>query len=152
MKKYDLISGCFLLLVSLVICIGSLQLEIGALNAPGSGFYPLVTGLSLGVFSILIMLQARKEGGPTVQFWAPGANKKGIAWSFFIILVYALLLEDLGFLGTGIIFFVFVSRFVSGHRWKSAFIFALVATFATYTLFKYLLHAPLPQGILKGVF
>lgn len=152
MRKSDIISGVFLLLVSVFICIGSMQMEVGRLNAPGPGFYPLVTGLALGIFSILILIQARKETSEAVRFWAPNANKRGILSAFIIILIYAVLLERIGFLGTSVIFFILVSRFMSGHRWKTAIFFALIASFATYGVFKFLLNAPLPQGILEGVF
>jgi putative tricarboxylic transport membrane protein len=152
MRKYDIISGFFLLAVSLAICAGSLRLNVGTFTAPGSGFFPLVTGLALSVFSILILAEARKSAKETVRFWAPKANKKGIYLTFLFILVYALLLERLGFIGTTVLFFLLVSRFVSGHRWATAVFFALVTSLATYFVFTILLHAPLPQGILERMF
>jgi hypothetical protein len=82
----------------------------------------------------------------------PGANKKGIHLTFLFILFYALLLERVGFIGTTIIFFLLISRFVSRHRWSTAVFFGLVTSFATYFVFTILLHAPLPQGILERIF
>jgi putative tricarboxylic transport membrane protein len=152
MQKYDIISGLFLLAVSLAICAGSLRLNVGNLTAPGAGFFPLVTGLVLGIFSILILVEAKKSGKETVRFWAPEANTRGIYLTFLFILVYALLLERLGFIGTTVLFFLLVSRFVSGHRWVTAVFFALVTSFATYFVFSFLLHAPLPQGIIGRMF
>jgi putative tricarboxylic transport membrane protein len=152
MRKYDILSGLFLLALSLAICSGSLPLQVGTLTSPGSGFFPLVTGLVLGIFSILIVLQAGKAGRETVRFWAPEANTKGIYLTAFFILVYALLLERLGFIGTTILFFLLVSRFVSSHRWTTAFFFALVTSLATYFVFSYLLHTPLPPGIVGRMF
>ena len=152
MQKYDILSGLFLLGVSLAICAGSLQLEVGTINAPGSGFFPLVTGLVLCVFSILILIQASKAGREPVRFWALEANKKNIYLTALFILVYALLLERLGFIGTTIFFFLLFSRFVSGHRWSTAVFFAVVTSLATYFVFTILLHAPLPQGIVGRIF
>jgi putative tricarboxylic transport membrane protein len=152
MRKYDIVSGLFLLTVSLAICAGSLRLNVGTLTAPGSGFFPLVTGLVLGIFSALILVGARKSGKETVRFWAPQANKKGVYLTFLLILVYALLLERLGFIGTTVLFLFLVSRFVSGHRWATAVFFALVTSFTTYIVFSILLHVPLPQGILGRIF
>jgi putative tricarboxylic transport membrane protein len=152
MRKYDIISGLFLLAIALAICGGSFQLHVGTLTSPGAGFFPLVTGLTLGIFSILILVEARKSAKETVKFWAPKANKKGIYLTFLFILVYALLLERLGFIGTTVLFFLLVSRFVSGHRWATAVFFALVTSLATYFVFTILLHAPLPQGILERMF
>ena len=152
MRKYDILSGLFLLAVALSICVGSSQLHVGTLTAPGAGFFPLVTGLTLGIFSILVLVGAKKSGKETIRFWAPQANKKGIYLTFLFILFYALLLERLGFIGTTVLFFILVSRFVSGHRWATAVFFAFLTSLATYFVFTILLHAPLPLGILERMF
>jgi hypothetical protein len=144
MRKYDILSGLFLLAVSLAICDGSLHLHVGTFTAPGAGFFPLVTGVVLGVFSILIMIQAKKTVEGPVKFWAPDANKKGIFLTSLFILLYALLLERVGFLATTTLFFLLVSRFVFGFRWSRSVFFALVFTL--------LLDAPLPQGIVESLF
>jgi len=152
MRKYDILSGLFLLIVSLGICVGSLSHRVGVLTAPGPGFFPLVMGLVLGIFSVLILVQAKKERTEPVRFWAPDANKRGIALTFLFILVYALLLERAGFIATTILFFLLVSRFVCGHRWRTAVFFAVVTSFATYFVFSILIHAPLPVGIVERIF
>ncbi len=151
MRKFDLLSGGFLLTLALVICGLSLQFDVGQLNSPGPGFYPLTCGLSLGVFSILIILQALKQSHTVVRFWSTGANKKRIVTAFGIILLYALMLEPLGFVATTITFFLLISRFVSGHGWKTASFFSATATLCIYVVFRYLLHAPLPHGLLEGI-
>jgi putative tricarboxylic transport membrane protein len=152
MRKYDILSGLFLLVVSLAILFGSLQHPVGTLTAPGAGFFPLATGLVLGIFSVLIIAQARDKGKEAVRFWAPAANRKGIYLAFLFILVYALLLERLGFIASTTLFFVLFSRYVSGHRWTTAVFFALVTSLATYFVFNLVLHAPLPQGITGRMF
>ena len=152
MKKFDTVSGLFLLILSIAICIGSLRLHVGTFRAPGAGLFPLVTGVVLGVFSILILLEARRKAEEAISFWAPGADKKAIFLSFLFILIYALFLERIGFLAATFIFFFLISRFVSKHRWATAVFFAVVTSAATYGVFKYLLRSPLPQGILEGVF
>ena len=152
MKKFDTISGLFLLVLSIAICTGSLRLHVGTFRAPGAGLFPLVTGVLLGVFSILILLEARRKAEEAIPFWVPGANIKAISLSFLVILIYALLLERLGFLASTLVFFLLISRFVSGHRWGTALFFAVVASVATYSVFKFLLRSPLPPGILERFF
>jgi putative tricarboxylic transport membrane protein len=152
MRKFDILSGTFLLAISFAICIGSLQLHVGTLTGPGSGFFPLMTGLVLGVFSILILMQARKAPMEWSPFWAPKANKTGIYLTILFLFVYAMLLERIGFIGATILFFIMVSRFVSRHRWRTAVFFAFVTSFATYFVFTLLLRAPLPRGIIGGMF
>jgi putative tricarboxylic transport membrane protein len=152
MKKFDTLSGLFLLILSLAICIGSLRLHVGTFRAPGAGLFPLITGVVLGVFSILILLEARRKTEAATQFWVPGADIKAIFLSSLVILIYALFLERLGFLASTLLFFVLISRFVSGHRWTTALFFAVVASAATYSVFKFLLRSPLPAGILERFF
>jgi putative tricarboxylic transport membrane protein len=147
MRRYDFLSGLFLLALSLVICIGSLRLQVGTLTEPASGFFPLVTGLVLALFSIGILWGAWKESRAPVEFWASDANKKGVYLALLSILFYTLFLEPLGFVVTTILFFTLFSRFVSGHRWTTAVFFGFAASLATYLVFNYLLHAPLPPGV-----
>lgn len=152
MRKYDILSGFFLLCVSLAILGGSLQLQVGTLTEPGSGFFPMLTGVVLGIFSVLIIAQAKKTGALPVRFWAHAADRRAIYLSFFFILVYALLLERLGFILSTTLFFILFSRYVSRHRWVSAVFFAVVTSLATYFVFNLLLHAPLPQGVVGRIF
>ena len=152
MKKFDTISGLLLLILSIAICIGSLRFHVGTFRAPGAGLFPLVTGVALGIFSILILFEARRRTEEPILFWVPGADKKAIFFSSLVILVYALFLERLGFLAATLVFFLLISRFVSGHRWTTAAFFAVVASLATYSVFKFLLRSPLPPGILERAF
>jgi hypothetical protein len=54
---------------------------MGTLTSPGSGFFPLVTVLTLGIFPILILAEARKSGNEIVKFWVP---EKNITMSFIL--------------------------------------------------------------------
>ncbi|RJR51177.1 MAG: tripartite tricarboxylate transporter TctB family protein [Desulfobacteraceae bacterium] len=152
MRKLDIQSGIFLLLASVAICVGSLQHEVGSLTEPGSGFFPLVTGLVLGVLAILILIEGWKKEQDSAAFWSPAANKMGIFLTIVFILVFSFLLEWAGFLITTTLFFLLVSRFVSHHRWSTALFFGLAASISTYVVFNYLLRAPLPGGIVERIF
>jgi putative tricarboxylic transport membrane protein len=149
MRKFDLLSGGALFALSLVICGLSLKLEVGRPNHPGPGFYPLVCGAALGVFALLIMLQALGARPAAVRFWKAGANRRRIAAAFAIILLYALMLEPCGFVATTLVFFILISRFVSGHGWKNAAAFSAIATIGIYAVFRFLLRAPLPEGLIE---
>jgi TctA family transporter len=69
MRKYDMLSGLFLLAVSLAIFVGSMHLQSGTLTAPGSVFFPLITGLVMGIFSILIIARAMDASNQPAFFW-----------------------------------------------------------------------------------
>jgi len=152
MRRYDIISGLFLLTLSIAICIGSLQLKVGTFTSPGSGFFPLFTGLMLGIFSILILIEAVKLKKEDISFWMPNANKSGIYLTFLLIFLYALLLEWLGFIATSLLFFFLISRLVFYLRWVTSSLFAIITSFGIYFIFTILLRAPLPKGIIERIF
>lgn len=151
MRKFDMLSGLFLLAISLAICIGSLRLQVGTLTEPASGFFPLITGMVLALFSILIIAGAGREKAAPVSFWASEANKKGVYLALLFTLFYIFFLERVGFVLTTILFFMLFSRFVSGHRWRTAVFFGIATSLATYFVFSFLLRAPLPQGIIGRI-
>jgi putative tricarboxylic transport membrane protein len=152
MRKLDIQSGIFLLVLSMGICAGSLQHEVGTLTEPGSGFFPLFTGLALWILSIIILVEGWKASRGSARFWEPGANQKGIYLAIAFILLFAFLLERAGFILTTTLFFFLVSRFVSRHRWSTALFFGVAASVATYVVFSFLLRAPLPGGIVESMF
>ncbi len=152
MRKYDIISGLFLFILAIAICMGSLQLKIGTFTSPGSGFFPLFTGIMLGFFSVLILIEAIKLKKEDISFWMPNANKKAIYLTFLLILLYALLLERFGFIGTSLIFFLLISRLVFSLRWVTSIFFSIITSFGIYLIFKILLRAPLPKGIIERIF
>lgn len=152
MRRLDIQSGIFLLLLSVGICVGSLQQTVGTLTEPGSGFFPLLMGLVLGALSLFILIEGWKGSRDSVEFWLPAGNRKGIYLTVVFILVFAFLLERAGFLFTTTLFFFLASRFVSGHRWSTALFFGLAASITTFVVFNFLLRAPLPGGIVESMF
>ncbi|RJR31001.1 MAG: tripartite tricarboxylate transporter TctB family protein [Desulfobacteraceae bacterium] len=151
MQKHDTLSGLFLLAISLAVCTGSVKLGVGTLHEPGSGFFPLASGLALGVFALLILYRAGSETRAD-SFWTSGANKRAIYLTLALLLLYAIILEPLGFIGSTIVLFLLFSRFVSGHRWKTSIFFAVAVSLATYFVFTLLLRAPLPGGVVERIF
>ncbi len=138
---------------SLAFAAGSLKLKIGQMSNPGSGFMPLVVGISLIFCSTVYLLkvfrcphepsrEGEKSGDSLGKHFVPMA----IAGCS---LVYPLLLAYLDFL---IATFLLVWLILIILKYKKAlvsFCIALVMTVATFLLFAKGLGVVLPSGDLE---
>lgn len=143
-KKLDGSALVFLFL-AVLICVESLNLEIGTLNAPKSGFFPFILGVSLGLLSILWLLIHIVRRG-TLE-WV----KVSISWKRAMpmlggLMAYALLLDFLGFsLATFLLVFLLVRAIESRPWWVAGLVGIGIVSFM-YTLFLLWLRVQLPTG------
>jgi len=149
MQRAEFISGLFLFGLSIFICYGALELEVGTPRSPAPGFFPLISGLAIGVLSILIWFGSRKKKVVENRFWLPQADKRGIVLTFGFLIFYALSLEFLGFLATNFLFFLLTTKFASHLRWGKTIVFTAFCTIGIQIVFKTLFNTPLPVGIFK---
>jgi hypothetical protein len=149
MQRADFMSGLFLFGLSIFICYGALRLDVGTPQAPAPGFFPLVSGLAIGILSILIWAGSRKRRSAETRFWLPHADKRGIVLTFGVLIFYALSLEFLGFPATNFLFFLLTAKFASHLRWGKAIVFTVLCTIGIQLVFKTLFNTPLPAGIFK---
>jgi putative tricarboxylic transport membrane protein len=146
MRRYQLGSSLFLLFFGAFICFEATKLDMGRIVKPGPGFFPFWLGLALVLVSLAIVLQARKAeaGGPSL--W------KGLRWPKIIVvlgvlLLYAFLLEWLGYLIATFFLMFFLFRFVETQRWWVVIFGSVTTSFVTYFLFKVWLQVQLPVGL-----
>jgi hypothetical protein len=149
MQRADFLSGLFLFGLSAIICYGALRIDVGTPQAPAPGFFPFVSGLAIGILSILIWAGSRKQKAAENRFWLPQADKKGIGLTFAFLVFYALFLEILGFLATNFLFFLMITKMSSKLSWGKAVIFTVLCTLGIQMVFKTLFNTPLPAGIFK---
>ncbi len=149
MQRADFVSGLFLSGLSIFICYGALRLDVGSPQAPAPGFFPFVSGLAIGILSILIWAGSRKKKAAETRFWLPQADKRGIVLTFGFLIFYALSLEFIGFLPTNFLFFILTAKFASHLRWGRAMVFTVLCTIGIQLVFKTLFNTPLPAGIFK---
>lgn len=120
------------------------DLTIGGFRSPGSGLFPMLIAVIMLVLSVLLMIFPPKKegGGPSVS----ARSAVRISVVFVALLLYAFLLESLGFL---IVSFVLTSllfvAFGSGSYWR-AILKGAVFTGLAYALFEILLKSNLPHG------
>jgi putative tricarboxylic transport membrane protein len=149
LKHPDLKSGFFFLLISIFVSIESFRVGIGKWNVPGPGFVPFWAGVVLGCLALsLIAYTIYSRPAPPSKNWY-----KEVLWGrWFItivsILVYAILLEYLGFIICTFILLNLLIIVIKPQQWKMAIIISITATGGAYFLFQIWLKAQLPKGFL----
>lgn len=146
----DRVSSLFWLVVGLVTIYGSVQLGLGSLHEPGSGFLSFLAGGFISLVAIVIFLQSfiRWRGVPLNLhvFWA-GVNWHRSAIISLLTLGFILALEGLGFFLASFLLLFILFKWVEKFSWNKAIIIPVLTLGFTYLLFNVLLKATLPKGI-----
>ena len=156
MERYDKVSSLTWLMASIAIIVTSIAYPLGTFAHPGPSFLPLLCGIFMGIFSLIVFIQAvlrdrrEPEKKDEISFLTNRWPKLGVA--LIILFAYAFLLEFLGYLVMTFLFMLFVLRVVEPTRWRTTLIEAVVATGFSYCLFELWLQVPLPKGFWPGLF
>lgn len=138
----DLQSGFFFFCFSLFVLWASLQVGLGTLHKPGSGFLSFCVGVSLSVFSLILIYK-----GWSVRE-SPAAFSRRVVLATISTIVYSLVLDSLGFLvATFILLGVFFHLGKPRQWWLLCGMSGLV-TFLVYLVFGILLQVSFPRGFL----
>ena len=150
MKRLDLVSSSSLLLLATAIGIQSYKLSLGTWAEPGPGFFPMGSGIALGLISFLILLNSlwTHEPGQRVPFWPGGRAAIKIVLVVLTLLLYGILLEYLGFLLCTFIALMFLLRVIETQKWFSAISFAVITTVISFAVFEFCLKSQFPKGII----
>jgi putative tricarboxylic transport membrane protein len=146
----DRISSLFWLGVGVVTLYGSVQLGLGTLREPGSGFLSFLAGVFISLVALIIFLQSfiRWRGVPLdlKTHWS-GVNWHRSLVISLITLGFILLLEGLGFFITSFLLLFLIFRYVERLSWRKAIIIPVLTLSLTYLLFNVFLKSTLPRGI-----
>jgi hypothetical protein len=137
----------FVLMVLGVAIIGiSLAYGFGTFRRPGPGLYPFFIGVSIFVFSIVLLISELRS-----PMRAPLFDKEGIKTFLFMIATFCLWIIVMPFLGYVIVTLLATCAFGKIMKlegwWKPLAVSAGTALFI-YLLFDYWLYIDLPRGIL----
>jgi putative tricarboxylic transport membrane protein len=148
MRKYDLISGLFLLGVSSGTCIMAYRLGFDDIHNPGPGLIPFGVAALLGLMSAGLSVRSLVEA-------TRGDQEKdvfeGIAWKKIIIalcglLGYGIFFNFLGFrISTFLLMILFLGA-VSRMKWRWALLTSLITVVCAYLIFVVWLGCPFPTG------
>ncbi len=148
MKRLDHITSLFLIALSLLILISSVQLGIGNLRKPGAGFIPFLASVLVFCLSVAVFMMGWKR--------PPGEEKRStVGWqnaAKMVLLVvglciYISFLKVLGYLIVAsllmfVMFFIFDPK-----KWYMHIVSALVVAGVSFAVFRGL-GVQLPTGIL----
>ncbi len=143
------LGGLFWLAFGLVIVIGSIELGLGTMKAPGSGFLSFAAGIVVLILAAVVVLQSFRGGKDSPKLTAIW---KAVNWRrpmivSLLIVFYILALESLGFFITSVVALFLLFRWVEKASWKRSALIPLSVTVFAYLLFHTMLKATLPQGI-----
>ena len=151
--KADRASGLFWLIFSALVSYESHKLGLGSLHQPGPGFLFFWTGIVTAILSLIVVWISLKKPSPgEAQEPVLGKGGKGhvskIVLVLLALLLYALLMEPLGFLIVTLLFFLFLLGVVEKKRWFFAVLVSLIVTTVSYLVFETGLQSQLPKGLL----
>jgi putative tricarboxylic transport membrane protein len=143
------LGGFFWLAFGLFIVYGSIELGLGTLKAPGSGFLSFSAGIVVLILSSLVVFQSFKGGKNSPGF---AAIWKAVNWRrpmvvSLLIVFYILALERLGFFLTSFVALFLLFRWVEKASWGRSALIPFSVTVFAYLLFHTMLKATLPEGI-----
>jgi len=134
------------LLLAAFICFKALQVPLGGLRMPGAGFFPLLLGVTLGIFSLMLLgtsLLNPAAGSPDVR-----PERPEVLYLVGSIFAAVVLFELAGFLLTMVLFTAVVMKALGSLSWVTAIVLAVVGSVTAYVVFSRVLQIALPSGIL----
>jgi putative tricarboxylic transport membrane protein len=153
MKRARLITSAILLLLACATLIETSKLPIGDLHSPQAGFFPLMIGLLLGTFSVVLLVQSlREKTGETRPVSESSGRRKRILLTLGALFFVALLFERLGYLISTFLLIGFLLAAVSMQRWWVVITTAFLSSLLSYLLFGVVLKTQLPDGVLARFF
>lgn len=143
MKRSDLSSGTFLLLLSLFILSQSLAFPFGTLSQPETGFLPSILGFLLAILSLVLLVRSLPRQKRKWVHFGRGFFEVLAAASGMVL--YAVFLQTLGYLIATSLMGLFLLTAVEKQHWTRGVIFSLVYGVISYFGFK-ALGVYLPAG------
>ena len=153
-KKYwDLASGVFLFLISIVLYVGAMNVKTLEVSTFGSGFFPKIVAILLALTSLPIILGGIKQAKTDGEEVRAAGNPrwKAVVATFVLMMAYAALLPYIGFIITTAVYLFLQINILSEDRHRRQILFAvisLVSAVVIFYLFVKVFNLMLPAGIL----
>ena len=151
MKKYERMTAMVTILAGVWIMYYAWQtLKLGSIHVPDAGFLPFLCGAGLAILGIVwaLMLQWTKEQA------REGAAEKRLWYrpllSLALMVLYGWAMEAIGYITSTLIFTIAWEQTIEREKWPKTMLVSLLATFAMYALFVYLLKVPVPPEFFFG--
>src|SRR5262245_1364645 len=143
-----IVSGVALIWVAvgILVCYGATRLGLGSITEPGSGFIFFWSGLILVILSLMVLAEGLRGTEEIVQETG-NMNWMKIALVLLSLVVYAFLLERLGFVLTTFMLLSFLLGRIERINWARSLGVASAAALGSFTIFELWLKIRLPKGI-----
>ena len=147
MGKHDKMSSIFLILVSIITCLGSIRIGLGTFGAPGSGFVPFIAGVFLGIMSLLILIKASRENKSKAILSQGRPNLRKVIKMILGLFIYVILLPILGYVVGTFLLMLFLLKGVETLKWRWAVATSILIVIVSYLIFDVWLQGMLPVGL-----
>lgn len=149
MRRREITSSLFWLIVGLILTIWSATYPLGELAQPGTGFLPLGLGVLLLIFSTVLLIRALRRPAPNAeQRSVLSTRRTSIVLTVVILLAAVFLFEKVGYLLTFFVLALVLPLLAGQITWKRSLFFAILSAAGVYIVFVWLLKQPLPTGFL----
>jgi hypothetical protein len=144
-----MISTLVFLVCGVVITVSSLRIHVGTFGDPGSGLFPLITGILISLVAGGMFIKARRQSisagqkplGEDKRLW----HNRCVA-TVVIMLLYAITIDWLGFLTVTLLILFILFKAVGNLSIKVSLGGAILTAAIAYLLFKVWLNVQLPVG------
>ena len=147
-KKKGIVTSILFLAFSIVMIVFARSIKPMMKNDLGSGFFPMVVGIAMCALSVLRLILAIREKEGAVK--KSGDDLMGGLATIILIGGYCIAFNPVGFIiSTAIYLFLQILILTPKEKrsWPITAAISLVAPFAFYALFVYLINTPLPKGL-----
>lgn len=150
MKKADMMTGIFLLVLSGFVIWEALKMPPSATFGPGPGFLPFWLGVVLVVLATILIVSAKRRQAADKDEESVFPGKQALL-AITVVLCglagYILLIDVLGYLVDTFLFIVFLVKVVEREKWPLTIQVALATTAGLYITFQILLKITLPSNM-----
>ena len=139
-------SALFWVVLGMLVCYGATRLGLGTVTEPGSGFIFFWSGVILVLLSLVALAESlRGDNDATAEISA--INWRKVALVILALVLYAFLLERLGFVLTTFLLLSFLLAFIEDTYWGRSLGVAGAAALGSFAIFELWLKIRLPHGI-----
>ena len=147
-KKKGIITSLLFLAFSILMIVFAKDIKPMMKNDLGSGFFPMVVGIAMCGLSVLRLILAIREKEEAAK--KSGDDLMGGLGTLILIGGYCIAFSPVGFIISTIIYLFLQILLLTPkekRNWLVISLISLIAPFAFYALFVYLINTPLPKGL-----
>jgi len=149
MRKIDIYSSLFLMLLAVAVCISSSKLSLYGLRGPGAGFMGFYTGVILFILSCYLFLKNLFSPKDKAANNVILVNWKQNLLILGVLIFYVLTLERLGFIIAMFLLISVLFAVSKTMKWYVIVVVSLSIAFASFSIFSIMLGIQLPLGMLS---